>query len=63
VNAHTKIEAAKPTGLALLREPFPANLISKLPKPTRGRCAKGPGANAVDGGHLPRTSTMSAMPH
>jgi hypothetical protein len=27
-------EKAKPTGLALLREPFPANAISKLPKPT-----------------------------
>ena len=26
---------AKPTGLALLREPFPANQISKLPKPTK----------------------------
>lgn len=25
----------KPTGLALLREPFPANQISKLPKPTK----------------------------
>lgn len=25
----------KPTGLALLREPFPAHQISKLPKPTR----------------------------
>jgi hypothetical protein len=25
----------KPTGLALLREPFPENLISKLPKPTK----------------------------
>lgn len=25
----------KPTGLALLREPFPDNLISKLPKPTK----------------------------
>lgn len=25
----------KPTGLALLREPFPANLISMKPKPTR----------------------------
>lgn len=28
-------EKAKPTGLALLREPFPANQISKLPKPTK----------------------------
>lgn len=28
-------EKSKPTGLALLREPFPANAISKLPKPTK----------------------------
>lgn len=27
----------KPTGLALLREPFPANQISKLPKPTKAQ--------------------------
>lgn len=27
-------DKAKPTGLALLREPFPAHQISKLPKPT-----------------------------
>jgi hypothetical protein len=30
-------EAAKPEGLALLREPFPPNQISKLPKPTRAQ--------------------------
>lgn len=29
-----EIKAAKLTGLALLREPFPAHQISKLPKPT-----------------------------
>lgn len=37
MNAQTKVEAAtlaKPT-LAKLREPFPANQISKLPKPTK----------------------------
>jgi hypothetical protein len=28
---------AKPEGLALLREPFPPNLISKLPKPTKAQ--------------------------
>ena len=28
-------EKEKPTGLALLREPFPAHHISKLPKPTK----------------------------
>ena len=27
----------KPTGLALLREPFPAHQISKLPKPTKAQ--------------------------
>ena len=27
----------KPTGLALLREPFPQNLIGKLPKPTKAQ--------------------------
>lgn len=30
-------EKEKPTGLALMREPFPANQISKLPKPTRAQ--------------------------
>lgn len=30
-------EKKKPTGLALLREPFPANQISKLPKPTKAQ--------------------------
>lgn len=37
----------KPTGLALLREPFPANQVGKLPKPQKrddqdkGRCERG----------------------
>lgn len=35
MNAVTETKAAPVTGLALLREPFPANQISKLPKPTR----------------------------
>ncbi len=30
-------EPTKPTGLALLREPFPAHQISKLPKPTKAQ--------------------------
>ena len=30
-------ETLKPTGLALLRAPFPANQISKLPKETRAQ--------------------------
>ncbi|QEW26702.1 hypothetical protein [Roseovarius indicus] len=33
IKAEKKVEA--PTGLDLLREPFPANQISKLPKPTK----------------------------
>jgi len=35
MNAPSKIEA--PTGLALLRQPFPAHQISKLPKETRAQ--------------------------
>lgn len=35
MNAVTETKAAPVTGLALLREPFAANQISKLPKPTR----------------------------
>jgi hypothetical protein len=31
----TETAAAKPTGLALMRVPFPAHQISKLPKPTK----------------------------
>lgn len=35
MNAQTKIEADKPTGLDLLRTPFPDHQISKLPKESR----------------------------
>lgn len=35
MTVQSKIETAKPTGLELLREPFPPHQISKLPKPTR----------------------------
>lgn len=35
MNAQTKIDT--PTGLALLRQPFPAHQISKLPKETRAQ--------------------------
>ena len=35
MNAQTKLEA--PTGLALLRQPFPPHHISKLPKPTKAQ--------------------------
>jgi len=38
MNAHTKPEAQREvTGLDLLRAPFPANQISKLPKPTKAQ--------------------------
>lgn len=36
MNAQAKVKPA-PTGLALLREPFAANHISKLPKPTKAQ--------------------------
>lgn len=35
MNAPSKVEAAEPTGLALLRVPFPPHQISKLPKETK----------------------------
>ena len=35
MNAQTKVEV--PTGLALLRQPFPPHQISKLPKPTKAQ--------------------------
>lgn len=48
----------KPTGLALLREPFPANQISKLPKPfkkdsPKGKCAECGGYHGLPAMHLP----------
>lgn len=57
MNAQTKIEAEKPTGLALLREPFPAHLISKLPKPykkdaQKGRCNECGGYHGLPAAHL-----------
>jgi len=36
----TRVEVALVTGLALLRLPFPANQISKLPKPTKAQTEK-----------------------
>lgn len=47
----------KPTGLALLREPFPANQISKLPKPykadsPKGKCAECGGYHGMPAMHL-----------
>lgn len=57
MNAQTKVEAGKPTGLALLREPFPANLISKLPKPykkdaPKGKCNECGGFHGLPAMHL-----------
>ncbi|HEV8035256.1 hypothetical protein [Yoonia sp.] len=37
MNAVTEVKAAPKTGLELLRTPFPANQISKLPKPTKAQ--------------------------
>ena len=53
----TKEETAKPTGIALLREPFPAHLISKLPKPfkkdsPKGQCRECGGYHALPAAHL-----------
>lgn len=50
-------EQPEKTGLALLREPFPANQISKLPKPTKrdapkGRCAECGGWHGLPAVHL-----------
>lgn len=47
----------KPTGLALLRVPFPAHQISKLPKPTskdakKGRCQECGGWHGLPAVHL-----------
>lgn len=50
-------ETIKPTGLALLREPFPAHQISKLPKPykkdsPKGRCNECGGYHGLPAVHL-----------
>lgn len=50
-------EVTKPTGLALLREPFPAHQISKLPKPykadsPKGKCAECGGYHGLPAVHL-----------
>lgn len=47
----------KPTGLALLREPFPPNQISKLPKPykkdsPKGNCRECGGYHGLPAAHL-----------
>jgi hypothetical protein len=42
-----------PTGLALLRQPFPDHQISKLPKPTKKDAPKGKCKRKSDGGDAP----------
>ncbi len=53
----TAAPTPKKSGLELLREPFPANLISKLPKPTKkdnpkGKCAECGGYHGLPAVHL-----------
>jgi hypothetical protein len=55
MGAEQKIEA--PTGLALLRQPFPPNQISKLPKPykkdsPKGKCSECGGYHGLPAVHL-----------
>jgi hypothetical protein len=50
-------QTPKKTGLELLREPFPAHLISKLPKPTRkenpkGKCSECGGFHGLPASHV-----------
>lgn len=50
-------EQEKPAGLALLREPFPANMISVLPKPykkdsPKGKCPECGGYHGLPAAHL-----------
>ena len=53
----TEPTTTKKTGLELLREPFPAHLISKLPKPTRkdapkGKCSECGGFHGLPAVHV-----------
>jgi hypothetical protein len=57
MNAVVKIEKAKPTGLDLLRAPFDAHQISKLPKPykrdsPKGNCRECGGYHGLPAAHL-----------
>lgn len=54
---HDRVVAAREGGLALLREPFPAHQISKLPKPTKkdnpkGKCSECGGWHGLPAVHL-----------
>lgn len=53
----SEAETAPPSGLALLRAPFPANQISKLPKPykkdsPKGKCSECGGYHGLPAVHL-----------
>lgn len=63
-------EKAKPTGLALMREPFPANQISKLPKPTKAQTEevrrdfkKGIRCEVCGGWHHPKVVHLDYVGH
>lgn len=70
---HEKIEVAEkaqPTGLNLLREPFPANQISKLPKPTKAQTdevrndfKKGIRCEVCGGWHHPKVVHLDYVGH
>lgn len=62
--------ADKPTGLDLLRAPFPPNQISKLPKPTKGQTdevradfKKGIRCNICGGWHHPKVVHLDYVGH
>ena len=64
------IAAEKPTGLALLRAPFPANQISKLPKPTaaqtrevRDDFKRGIRCDVCGGWHHPKVVHLDYVGH
>lgn len=68
MNAPEKL--SKPTGLALLREPFPAHQISKLPKPTKAQTdevkadfKKGVRCDICGGWHHPKVVHLDYVGH
>lgn len=70
MNALNKIETEKPSGLALMRAPFPENCISKLPKPTkkqtdevRADFKKGVRCQICGGWHHPQVVHLDYVGH
>lgn len=67
MNAASKIET--PTGLALLRQPFPAHQISKLPKETKAQAdarktnREGVNCTVCGGWHHPRAVHLDYVGH